>query len=125
MIIHLTDKYLTLALTYFYQKSTEEVKKYLDRKRYQKITSEIDGILYYTGRILPSQTFDGKLNLSDVSLDLTSASFCVPIMDSVSPLAYSIVNEIHWYNNDAKHSGVETVLRYTQKIAFIIGGRGS
>ena len=26
-------------------------------------------------------------------------------------------------NNDAKHSGVETVLRYTRKIAYVIKGR--
>ena len=44
-------------------------------------------------------------------------------MDSLSPFAYSIVNEVHWYNEVAKHSGVETVLRYTQKYAHIIEGR--
>ena len=80
----------------------------------------MNGILYYTGRIL-SQTFHGKLTLSDVFLDLTSASFCVA--DNKSPFAFSVVNETHWYNNDAKHSGVETVLRYTRKIAYIIKGR--
>ena len=36
----------------------------------------------------------------------------------------SVVNETHWYNDDARHSGVETVLRYSQKIAYIIKGRG-
>ena len=83
----------------------------------------MNGILYYTGRILSSQKFHGKLTLSDVSLDLTSASFCVLITDNKSPFAYSVVNETHWYNNDAKHSGVEIVLRYTRKIADIIKGR--
>ena len=34
-----------------------------------------------------------------------------------------MVNEIHWYNVDAKHSGNETVLRYVQKVAYIIEGR--
>ena len=51
--------------------------------------------------------FNGKLSLCDVAVDLTSASFCVPITDSKLPFAYSIVNETHWYSEDAKHSGVE------------------
>ena len=42
---------------------------------------------------------------------------------SRSPLAYSIINEVHWYNKVARHSGVETVLRYTMKYAYIMGGR--
>ena len=95
----------------------------MDKKVYQKISTEIGGILYYTGRILPSQEFNGKLNLSDVSIDLSSVSFCATLTDSLSPFAYSVVNETHWYNDDAKHSGVETVLRYSQKIAYIIRGR--
>ena len=67
--------------------------------------------------------FDGKLNLSDVCIGLTSTSFCVPLIDRSSPLAYAVVNEIHWYNVDAKHSGNETVLRYVQKVAYIIEER--
>ena len=33
------------------------------------------------------------------------------------------MNEIHWYDDDAKHSGNESVLRYVQKNAYIIEGR--
>ena len=50
-------------------------------------------------------------------------SFCVPLIEKFSPLAYSLVNEIHWYDDDAKHSGNESVLRYVQKNAYIIEGR--
>lgn len=123
LVVILTNDDLKQSLTYFYRKATEEVKQFLDQRIYQKISKEMNGILYYTGRILSSQKFHGKLTLSDVSLDLTSASFCVPITDNKSPFAYSVVNETHWYNDDAKHSGVETVLRYTRKIAYIIKGR--
>ena len=73
---------------------------------------------------MPSQEFNGKLSLSDVSIDLSNTSFCVPLTDSLSPFAYSVVNEIHWYGDDAKQSGVETVIRYVQKVAYIIEGRG-
>jgi hypothetical protein len=123
VVISLTDKDIQNALKYFYRKATEEVKNYVEKRVYQKISKEIDGILYYTGRILPSQTFNGKLNLCDVSLDLSSSSFCVPLTDSKSPFAYSLVNETHWYDEDAQHSGVETVLRYAQKTSYIIEGR--
>ena len=65
----------------------------------------MSGFFYYYGQILPSQGFNGKLNLSDVCIGLTMSSFCVPLIDKFS---YAIVNEIHWYLNDAKHSGFET-----------------
>ena len=123
LVVSLTEDDIRYALEYFYRKATEEVKMFVNKKVYQKISTEIDGILYYSGRILPSQTFTGMLNLSDVTLDLTAATFCVPLTEYRSPFAYSIVSETHWYNYDANHSGVETVLRYTQKIAFVLGGR--
>lgn len=124
LVLELTDDDLRYSLDYFYRKSTEEVKKFVVKKSYKSISKEINGILYYTGRILPSQSFSGKLSLSDVILDLSSTSlFCVPLVESCSPFAYSLVGETHWYNEDAMHSGVETVLRYSQKIAYLIGGR--
>ena len=51
------------------------------------------------------------------------SSFCVPLVDRYSPFAYALVNEVHWYNTDAKHPGVETVLRHVRNIAYIIEGR--
>ena len=47
--------------------------------------------------------------MSTVMKDLCSNTFCVPVIYKHSPLAYSIVNEINWYSDAAKHSGVETV----------------
>ena len=49
----------------------------------------------YTG-ILPTQNIGCQLTLCDVSFDLSKAIFCVPIVDKLSPIAYAIVNEIHW-----------------------------
>ena len=40
-----------------------------------------------------------------------------------SPLAYSIVNKIHWYLDAAKHSGIEIVWRYVLKLGYIMQGR--
>ena len=61
--------------------------------------------------------------MTNVMKDLQQTSFCVAIINKRSPLAYSIVNEIHWYNNISKHAGIETVLRCTLSIAYIIEGR--
>ena len=100
-----------------------EIKHFQNKNSYDKISMENTGILYYTERILPSQIFDIKLNLSDAFIDLTMASFGVPLIDKHSPFAYSLINEVHWYDDDAKHSGNETSIRYVQKIAHIIEGR--
>ena len=82
-----------------------------------------DEILYFTGRILPSQKIDGKFHFGDAMLDLSESTFCVPLTDSLSPIAYAIVSETHWYDPDINHEGVESTLRYAQNTAHIIGGR--
>ena len=53
--------------------------------------------------------------------NLSAATFCVPIVDKYSPLAYAI-NDIHWNNKVAQHSGMETVWTYVLKNAYIIEG---
>ena len=58
-----------------------------------------------------------------ITIDLTVISFCVPLIDKFSPLAYVLVNEVHWYHDDARHSGNETVMRYVQQIAHLIDDR--
>ena len=83
---------------------------------------EVSGILYYKCRIAADQVISGSKGMRDVMLDLSSSTVFVLWVDSLSPFAYSIVNEVYWYNEVAKHSGVETVLRYTQKYAQIIEG---
>ena len=119
----LSEDEVKQAQNYFFLKATLEVKEFVKETRYKKISKEIDGILYFTGRILPTQEFVQVSKLTDVMKDLSSNKFCVPIIDKVSPVAYSIVNEVHWYHDVAEHSGVETVLRYTMQVAFIIDGR--
>ena len=123
LVINLSENDLAEALNYFYLKASLEIRHFLSPKLYTKISYEDDGILYYKGRILRSQKITEKGDMSKVMLDLSSRTFQVPLTDSMSPFAYSIVNEIHWFDHDAMHSGVETVLRYTQKYAHIINGR--
>ena len=81
-----------------------------------------DGILYFTGRVVPTQEI-GKAGLADAMFDLSASTYCVPVTDSKSPIAYAIVSEIHWYDPNVNHGGVESILRYSQQTAYIIGGR--
>ena len=43
----LEDAEVIAALTYFFRKSTEELKKFRKKKEYERISEEVDGILYY------------------------------------------------------------------------------
>ena len=123
LVVKLSEENLKESLNYFYRKASLEIKCFQPKTSFQKISTEKFGILYYTGRILPSQEINNQLNLSDVCIDLSMSTFCVPLVDKYSPLAYAIVNEVHWYDDDARHSGNETVMRYVQKIAHILEGR--
>ena len=111
------------AKAYFFEKASSEVIKFVDAKKYKNISTLNDGILYHTGRILLVQEVDGRSHISDACLDLSAGTFCVPITDVHSPVAYAVVAETHWYSPDVSHGGVESVLRYSQQTAFILGGR--
>ena len=72
------------------------------------------------GRILPNQDIQHTGNSTIIMLDLSSTSFFVPIIDKNFPIAYSIISNIHWYHKVAKHSGVETLMRYVLQKVYII-----
>ena len=122
LTVQLTDALLVASLSYYFQKATNEVKKFLDKKSYSKYSTEKNNILYHTGRILSTQKIDNKLSLADVCFDLDLTTFCVPLVDKRSPLAFAIINEIHWYSDDVRHSGNETVAREVGKVIHIIEG---
>ena len=123
LVICLSDNEIKSAITYLFHKATDEVKRFVNVRSYDSISTEMDGILYYTGRILPSMEYGNGPQLSDIMYDLSKTTFCVPITDQHSPIAYAIVNEVHSHHPDVKHSGVETTLRHVQQIAHVIGGR--
>ena len=121
--VFISDEEFQEACNYFFRKATLEVKHFNKPEYYEKIGFEQDNILYYKGRILSNQTIPVVSSITDVMKDLTNTMFCVPLVDKFSPLSYSVVNEVHWYDQVAKHSGVETVLRYTLKYCYILEGR--
>ena len=112
-------------MQYYFKKCTSEVKHFVNKKEYEKISVEKDGILKYEGRILPSQKFDGVLKLSDVMLDLTSSTFSVPIVDKSSPFAFAVVNEIHWYHSVAAYSGNGVCLEVRVDVLLYLRWQGS
>ena len=121
-VILVSEPMLQTAFYYYALKASEEVKKFVDKSRYANISKEIDGVLYYSGRILPDQEFGGRPDICGAALDLCQTTFCVPVMDRCSPVAISIALEIHWFHPDVKHLGIETIYRQTLKVAHIIGG---
>ena len=121
LVVDLPKNMIDAAMGYFFKKATNEVKRFLPESKYKSISEEKNGVLFYVGRILPTQEIGGKLSLCDTSFDLSNSTFCVPIIDSRSPIAYAIADETHWYHPDVKHGGVESVLRQVQCVAYIIG----
>ena len=115
----LTDTDIQYSLNYYFRKGTEEVKTYVHPKHYEDISVEKGGVLYYAGRVFNGDiSFEGN-NITQKMIDLSSQTFVVPIIDRYSPLAYSIVNDVHWHHTSAQHSGVETTIRAIMTIAHI------
>ena len=77
-------------------------------------------IFWYSGRILSVDEISVVGEMTQIMKDLSVATFSVSVLDKFSPVAYSIVNEIHWHHKVAKHSGVETIWREVLKKMFII-----
>ena len=68
-------------------------------------------------------SFEGYPELCQEAIDLYPTSFCVPVMDQYSPVAISIALEIHWHHEDVQHSGIDSMLRQTEAVAHVLGGR--
>ena len=121
--IILSDEEIREAKLYFHMKATKEVKRFCKVSEYEKISNEVNDVRVYSERILPINevTIVGKA--TKVMKDLTSTSFCVPLVDKHSPIAYSVVSDTHWNHPTARHCGVETVLRYVTQQIYILEGR--
>ncbi len=122
-VVELTERMLKSAMYYFSIKASEELKRFSNPCIYSNIAKDIDGVLYYSGRILENYKFGGYPELCETAIDLCRTTFCVPIMDQYSPVAIAIALEIHWYHPDAKHKGVDVIWRQMQRVAHIIGGQ--
>ena len=120
-LISISNHDIQLAENYYFRKATAEIKHFLKKDKLRDLT-ETNGILYFTGRLLPEEV-NVVTPLSVTMKDLQLTTFCVPAIEKHSPLAYAVVNDVHWCHPDAKHLGVETTWRYVLKKAFVIEGR--
>ena len=79
--------------------------------------------MLYNGRILPNNSVTIVGRYTEAMLDLTSSTFCIPVIDKNSPIAFSIANDVHWNHNSVKDAGIETTLRNIIKKVYIVEGR--
>jgi hypothetical protein len=107
-----------LAELYFFKKGTAEVLRFTKSKDYKNCSEMKDGILYFSGRLLNT----GAVNaLEEVMFDLSPVTFCRPILDRYSPVAYAIMVEMHWAR--VHHLNATTTYRESLETAYIIRGR--
>ncbi len=106
------------AERYFFRKATKEVQKYSNLNDYKNCSQIKDDILYFSGRLMHSSKIKA---MAEVMFDLTPTSFCRPIVDRHSPIAYSVITEAHW--REATHLGAASTYRESLGIVFIIKGR--
>ena len=119
----LNNDEITAAENYYFKKASDEIRQFLHPKKFEPITIDKNGILFYNGRILPDDRVTIVGRYTDLMLNLSSTTFCVPVIDRHSPVAFSIVSDVHWNSRIAKHTGVETTLREVMKKAYVIDGR--
>ena len=70
-----TEEEIHEAQEYFFRKATLERKHFLKKTTYKNITEERKGILYYTGRILPTSAINAAGKMTATMLDLSATKF--------------------------------------------------
>ena len=117
-VVNLSPGEVAKAENYFFRKATKEVKQFARAADFRQFSEERDGILYFTGRLLNS---GGIRALEEVMFDLSPVSFCKPIVDRHSPVAYAIMLETHW--RTVHHLNATTTYRESLGTVFTIKGR--
>ena len=107
---------------FFFKKQIQKSNS-LSKHPVSKDIHENNGILYYSGRILPTEKIQAASEMAEVIKDVSSSAFCVPLVYKHSPLAYSLINKLHQHTATAKYSGTETACKCVLKTAYIIFGR--
>ena len=117
VIFNLEQTDLAAATNIIFKIATTEVKQFCDKKDLKDCVEE-DDILKYTGRFVDGLKVENK---SPLFLDVSPLSFNVPLVDRYSPVAYSIM--MHAHMTMTQHGGVQSTLRASRTVAFIIKGR--
>jgi len=117
-IVYISTEELQRAERYYFKKATKEVLRYSKEKDYKNCSEMREGILYFTGRLLDGQSPQA---FETVMFDLNPLSFCRPIVDRHSPVAYSIMAHVHW--TQVNHLSTACTFRESLSTAYILGGR--
>lgn len=89
-VIEVSASMIKSALYYYAWKASLEIKTFVGVRKYVNISKEIDNVLYYSGRIPSDYALQGYPELCDAAIDLSRTTFCVPVMDQYSPVAFAI-----------------------------------
>ena len=119
----LADIDLSTALEYLYKIATQEVFRYVEKRKIEEISIMSDGILYYKSRVLDGAEIKAVGGLEEMMniQEFTGYNFKVPILYRYSPLAWSIA--IHLHYNIHKHKGLESSYRLSLGFVHILQGR--
>ena len=115
-----SDKYLNLALLYYFRQATREVLRFNSKQVVERRTILKDGVLLSRGRILDGMNFLETADLDTLNLGTLGIKTMIPVIDRFSPLAYSLGQYFHW--KIAKHRGYETCLRMSLEHVHILQG---
>ena len=117
-----TDLDRSDALEFIFRTESKIVKKFIPKRKLDKIAFEEDGILYCKSRVLEGQTVKivGGLNIDTSLKGLFNLNFKVPIIEQHSPLAFPLALHLHSLFN---HRGDETCYRLSLNYVRILGGK--
>ena len=117
-IVSLCSNEVDEAEEYFFRKATAEIRHFCKPRDYQHFSKERNSILYFSGRLLDSGAIKA---METVMFDLSPVSFCRPLVDRHSPIAYSVMLETHW--TTASHLNATTTYRESLCKIFTLKGR--
>ena len=115
-----SDKYLNMALLYYYRQASGEVTEFNSKHIVERRTVAKDGVLLSKGRLLDGMNFLETADLDTLNLGNLGVRTMIPVIDRYSPLAYSLAQHFHW--TVAVHKGFETCLRVSLEHVHIIQG---
>ena len=92
------DVHHSAALVYLFQKSSDELEKFNEKKFLEKIALKQNGIYFCKNRLVESSELNlmGHLSKTMTLESFTGVNFKVPVIDHHSPLAFSIANYLHY-----------------------------
>ena len=94
-----------MTLLFLFGKATEKLKGFHSAEVLGKIGVEVDGVILSKGRIMQVMEV---METAEVDVDLGAIGIrtFLLVLDSHSPLSYSITQHVHWLL--APHRGVES-----------------